>query len=152
MAQGWNRKEASVIAETATAQRQVEAADRLPDLLATACVAFGVLSSGCRACEEQGGELFAAFAFAAAMAEQGRLALVAAPSLPPGVEASARPGLFVHDDLDEIADAFADLGETLHRVLAAAARAAAKAGDRAACEQAADEAAELRRLLAGDKS
>jgi hypothetical protein len=141
-------KEADVIADITAAQRRVEAADQLADLLAAASEAFVALRSGCRACEEHGGELFASFAFAAALAEQGKLALVAAPSLRAGLGAGAGPGLSVQDDLGVVADALAELGGALDDALTAAARVAGQAEDQAACAQAAAEAADLHRLLA----
>lgn len=135
-----------MISELGVVQQRVEAADGLADLLAAARDAFTVLLVACQAGDELGGELSAAFAFAAAAAAQGRLALAAAPSLPPG-RAGASLGPFIHGDPDDAADAVDDLARSLRDALADAGLAAGDAGDRAACADAAAEAAQMCELL-----
>jgi len=127
---------------------RVDAAGGLPGLLEAAWDGFGLLVSACRGCEERAGGLFAAFAFAAAAAAQGRLALASAPSLAAGYRGetgSARP---VNADLDEVADSLAGLAGLLAARLGAAAGQASDRGDRDACAQAAAEAAQVGGLLA----
>lgn len=139
-----------MIGEIGVVQQRVEAASGLADLLAAAWGAFTVLLAACHTSEAHGGELSAAFAFAAAATAQGRLALAAAPSLPPGGVNGASLGPFGHDDPGDTADVLADLARSLRDALADAGLAAGDAGDRAACADAAAEAAQVYELLARD--
>jgi hypothetical protein len=137
-----------MIGEIGVMQQRMEAARGLADLLAAAWDAFTMLLAACEAGEEQSAELSAAFAFAAAAAAQGRLALAAAPSLPPAGADGASLGPFVHDDPGGTADVLAELAVSLREALANAGLTADDAGDRAACADAAAGAAQVFELLA----
>jgi len=127
---------------------RVEAAGELGGLLEAAWDGFELLASACRGCEERAGGLFAAFAFAAAAAAQGRLVLASAPSLAAGYRGETGSGRSVDADLDEVADGLAGLAGLLAARLAAAAGHASDPGDRDACTQAAAEATRAGVLLA----
>ena len=133
---------------------RIDEAGELAGLLVAAWDGFGVLVAGCRECEERAGGLFAAFAYAAAAAAQGRLVLASAPSLDPGnrgaagCEGSVSAAL---DDLDVVADGLAGLAGLLAARLSSAARRAGDPGDRDTCGEAGAEAARVRGLLAGDE-
>ena len=130
---------------------RVEAAGELAGLLAAAWDGFGLLVAGCRECEERAGGLFAAFAFAAAAAAQGRLVLASAPSLDAGSRGEAGCGGSVSADLEVVADGLAGLAGLLAARLSSAARQAGDPGDRDACGQAGAEAARVCGLLARDE-
>ncbi len=134
--------------ETYTVLARLEAAGELPELLDAASDAFSLLLASCRDCEVQAAELFAAFAFAAAAAEQGQSAIGFAPSLPsgPAVQTSHAPG--VKDDLEKTADDLADLAQVLGSRLSSAARQAHDPRDQDACTEAAAHAARIHQLLA----
>lgn len=132
-----------------TQARLAEASD-LPGLLAVAWDAFSLLLAACQDSQDRSTELFAAFAFAAAAAAEGRLAIAGAPSLPanpgrrPSGDASGEP------DLEKLADSLAGLAHGLAESLSSAARESADPGDRDACEDAAAQAARVREILASD--
>jgi hypothetical protein len=127
---------------------RVEAAGELAGLLEAAWDGFGLLVSACRGCQERAGGLFAAFAFAAAAAAQGRLVLASAPSLAAGYRGETGSARSVDADLDEVADGLAGLAGLLAARLGAAAGLASDPGDRDACAQAAAEATRAGGLLA----
>jgi hypothetical protein len=137
--------------EIETTQARLEAASDLPGLLAAAWDAFGLLLAACQDGGDRSAELFAAFAFAAAAASEGRLALAGAPSLPaePGQTASSVTSS--EPDLDKLADALAGLADKLGERLLSAARESADPGDRHACEHAAGQAAQVYEILAPDR-
>src|SRR6266568_7557680 len=92
---------------------RVEAAGELAGLLEAAWDGFGLLASACRECEERAGGLFAAFAYAAAAAAEGRLILASAPSLDTGSRGEAGCEGSVTADLDDVADDLAGLAGLL---------------------------------------
>jgi hypothetical protein len=102
----------------------------LAELLGAAWDAFSVLLAGCQDAEDRSAELFAAFAFAAAAAVQGRLIIDSAPSLPAGLRVVTSGVAAVNADPEQIADDLAGLAEALSVRLSAAARAAGDGGDR----------------------
>src|ERR1039457_6792435 len=108
---------------------RMEAADLLAGTLAAGWEAFELLRETCEQCEDRGDELFAAFSFASAAAAEGRNILAGAPSLPPGQDAGTGGGLFVQDDLEEIADALAGLAAALSSRLVSAGGGARDAAD-----------------------
>lgn len=130
---------------------RVRAAAGLPELLDAGFDAFEAIRAAARACEDRTTDLFAAFMMAAGTATEGRNALNAAPSLPPGTSApNTNPPVSAATDVYGIADELADLAGLLARRLPKAAATATLSGDRAACDDAARAAAEIHQLLAGD--
>ena len=101
-----------------------------------------------RSREDEAPELFAAFMSTAGTAVEGREAVTAAPSLPPG-PAGPQPSLLpAGASLDEVIDVLAILGELLDRCLTQAAASAALPEDRDACQDAADAARQIHQLMA----
>jgi hypothetical protein len=137
-----------VMQDIGSMRARVEAAGELAGLLEAAWDGFGLLVSACRGCQERAGGLFAAFAFAAAAAAQGRLVLASAPSLAAGYRGETGSARSVDADLDEVADGLAGLAGLLAARLGAAAGLASDPGDRDACAQAAAEATRAGGLLA----
>jgi len=129
-------------------RRRLEATDGIAPVLAASWDAFSLIAEACHACERGSRELFAAFAFAATAAAEGRTIVAGAPSLPAGHGAAASPGELVSHDITAVADALADLAGALHSRLASASVRARDAGDRAACADGAVQAALVRELLA----
>jgi hypothetical protein len=132
---------------------RVMAAGGVAELLDAAWGGFTVLLAWCRGCEERAAGLFAAFAFAAAPAAQGRLVIGSAPSLPAGRGSDVGPDVSVQHDLEEVADGLAGLAGALRDRLASAAADAADPGDQEACEEeeeAAAAAAQVCGLLSRD--
>jgi len=128
---------------------RLESAGELGELLAVAWEAFGLLLAGCRDGERRSAELSAAFAFAAAVAAEGRLVIDSAPSLTgPGARASDE-GCVIADP-ETAADDLAGLARSLGVRLSSAARDARGDGDREACGEAAAKAARIGELLARD--
>ena len=128
---------------------RLDAAGGLPEVLAVAWDAFSVLEAGCRDGLGRSAELFAAFAFAAAVAAEGRLLIDSAPSLPAGQGAVTGAVPAVDADPDRVADDLAGLARALGARLLAA-RDAGDGGDRDACGDAAVKAARVGELLARD--
>jgi hypothetical protein len=137
--------------EIENTQARLEAASDLPGLLAVAWDAFSLLLAACQDSEDQSAELFAAFAFAAAAAAEGRLVIAGAPSLPPDAGQTASSGVSGEPDPDKLADALAGLAERLGERLLSAAREAADPSDRDACQDAAAQAARVCEILAPDR-
>jgi hypothetical protein len=132
-------------------ERPIHSADGVAGTLKAAWGAFDLLLAICHECEDRSAELFAAFAFASAAAAQGRHLIWAAPSLsPPSETVASGAALVMDDDLEEIADALADLAQVLGRCLSSAARAADDSGDQGACADAAREADQIYQLLNRD--
>ena len=131
--------------------RCLEEAGGLAAALAASWDAFDLLTAICQQSGHGAHELFAAYAFAAPAAAQGRTIVRAAPSLPAGHGAMTGAGECVPDDLDELADSLAGLARVLHGCLASAAREAPDPVDGAACADAAIQAALVWELLAGDR-
>jgi hypothetical protein len=136
--------------EIENTQARLEAASDLPGLLAVAWDAFSLLLAACQDSEDRSAELFAAFAFAAAAAAEGRLVIAGAPSLPAELGQGASGGVSGEPDLDKLADALAGLADRLGERLSSAARESADPGDRDACEDAAAQAARVCEILAPD--
>ncbi len=130
---------------------RVRASASLPELLDAGFDAFEAIRSAARACEDRTPELFAAFMMAAGTATEGRNAVLAASSLPPGRGSPpSHPLAGTAADVGHIADDLAALAGLLASRLRHAAAAATTADDRAACHQAAQTAGEIHRLLAVD--
>jgi hypothetical protein len=129
---------------------RLEAASDLPGLLAAAWDAFSLLLAACQDSEDRSAELFAAFAFSAAAAAEGRLAIAGAPSLSAEPGQTASNDVSSESDLDKLADALAGLAGRLGERLLSAARESAHRGDRGACEHAAAQAARVSEILAPD--
>jgi hypothetical protein len=140
----------SALQEIDRAWLRLEAAGELADLLAAGWDAFGLLMAGCRDCESQSAELFAAFAFAAAAANAGLRALAAAPSLPACLWEGTGADSCVLADPEMAADGLASLAQALRSRLVSAAVRARDPGDRQACQEAAEQAAQVCGLLARD--
>ena len=137
-----------------TIRSRLTAADQLagdlPGVLDTAWEAFDLAQAVCLRCGEQATGLFAAFAFAAAAAAQGRQLITTAPSLPPTSGTVTGHVASVAADLDETADGLASLAGALTERLSLAASRADDPGDQAACADAARQARQIYELLAGD--
>jgi hypothetical protein len=136
--------------EIASTRARLETADSsrsLPELLDAAWDAFDLLITACRQCWDCPSELFGAFAFASAAAAEGRLRLVAAPSLPPTSGTATEHLSLVPDDLGKTASGLAELAHTLSTVLTSAAGQAHDPADQAACADAARKADQVLVLL-----
>jgi hypothetical protein len=140
--------------DIAVVRRRVEDAGSLAAVLDAAYDAFEATMAAIRGHEDRVGSSFAAIAFAAAAAADGRDTVASAPSLPrppirdadAGAEAAgAAP------EIGELGAALADLAGVVGVRLTEAAAAAASAEDRAACQMAALQAEEIRALLAWDE-
>jgi hypothetical protein len=119
----------------------------LPHTLAAGFDAFEAIRAVARGYQDQTPALFPAFMSAADAAVDGREALTAAPSLPPGdVEA----GHVVPDDVHpaQAIDRLAALAAVLRSRLTQAAGAAEATADREACQDAAAAASRICDLLA----
>lgn len=126
------------------------AAHSLGLMLATALDVFETLQAACQDSEDRSVEMFAAFAFAALAASNGRHDVLTAPSLP--AAHTGPPGhTTVQAGLDEVADQLAGLAQALSTQLAAAGRRAQHPGDRAACREAAAQASRIHELLTGGR-
>ena len=129
-------------------QARLQEAPALPELLAASFDAFETIRQQADSRVDEVPELFAAFMTTADAAVDGREAVTAAPSLPPG-PAGPQPSLLPPGaSLNEAIDTLADLGALLDHCLTHAAAAATLPGDRAACEEAADAARRVRHLMA----
>jgi hypothetical protein len=138
----------SVVTEAASIQARLQSAGELAELLAAAWDAFDLMLAICQDCEERSTELFAAFAFAAAAAVQGRSILDFAPAPATTANMQTSAGAGVHADLDHVADSIADLAHALADHLLSATRLANDPGDRQVCEDAAAQAWRIYQLLA----
>jgi len=132
---------------------RVETAGELAGLLEAAWDGFGAVVASCRECQERAGGLFASFAYAAAAAAQGQVALATAPSLGADHGGTGRGGPAPSDldDFERTADGLAGLAGLLAARLAEAALQASDPGDSDACAQAGATAAQVRELLARDE-
>jgi hypothetical protein len=128
-------------------QVRLQEASGLPELLAASFDTFEAIRQEADSRVDEVPELFAAFMTTGVTAVEGREAVTAAPSLPPG-PAGPQPSLLTADaSLNEAIDTLADLGALLDRCLTQAAASATNPQDRAACEQAADAARQIRHLM-----
>jgi hypothetical protein len=139
-----------VVQEIEASRARVMADGGVAELLDAAWDALGVLLAWSRACEERAGQLFAAFAFAAASAAEGQMIVASAPSLAGGRSGDSSHDAIVQDDLEKVADALSGLAGALRDRLRSGGLAAADPGDRAACEHAAVPAAQICALLSQD--
>ena len=131
-------------------QAAAVATDAVAETLAAGLDGFAVLLASCRASGDRSPvEWFAAFAFAALAAAEGRRILLTAPSLPRSSELTVSHAACVAADPGVTANALADLAGALCAHLSAAARHAQNPDDHAACMGAACEAARVHKLLAG---
>ena len=135
-----------------SARARLQHAIGLPAVLDAAYDAFEEMLGEIENQQDRGGEAFGAFVMSGAAAANGRNALAAAPSLPPGpsgdlarVGAASSPGL----ELEDAAAALAGLSQLLSARLAASSDLSANVGDQVACAQAARHAASICSLLGG---
>ena len=128
-------------------QVRLQEASGLPELLAASFDTFEAIRQEADSWVDEVPELFAAFMTTAVTAVEGREAVTAAPSLPPG-PGGPQPSLLTADaGLNEAIDTLADLGALLDCCLTQAAASATNPQDRAACEEAADSARQIRHLM-----
>jgi len=132
--------------ELAAMASRLSQSARLADLLAAGFDAFEAIRAWCRACELSEPGLLAALMMAAGAAVEGRNALAAAPSFPPG---GARNAGALGPDVGEAADTLAVLAGLLAGGMSAAAAGPGDPADRASCAAAADAARQISHLLAG---
>jgi hypothetical protein len=135
-----------------SARARVEQAIGLPAVLDAAYDAFEQMLAAITIQQNRGGRAFAAFVMSGTAAANGRDALAAAPSLPPGssgdlasMAAESSRGLLIED----AAAGLASLSQLLSRRLTDASDHTADAGDRVACVQAARHAADVCSLIGG---
>jgi hypothetical protein len=132
-------------------QRLAEA-DGLPAVLSVSWEIFELVGTIASASAGTSPVMYPAFTFARGSAVSGRNAIAFAPSMPP---VSGEPGhspLKPAGDVDEIADALADLASAVSIRLRESAGLAAADGDRSACENAAGEAERIAWFLAKGNS
>ena len=134
--------------ERSRVEVRLRQAATLPDMLAASFDAFEVIRFLARGNEDRVPALFAAFMTAADAAVDGREAVTAAPSLPPG-GGGGTGGLPVAPDADvgEIADDMAALAVLLGDRLGYAATLSTTPDDQAACEEAAEAAGRICQLM-----
>lgn len=130
---------------------RLAAAVGLREVLDAAWETFSLLLAACRDGELRSAELFAAFAFAASAAAEGRLVLDSAPMLPGGGRAAVGADQCVKLDLDHMAEDLASLAEALSERLRACAGGASDDSDRETCALAAAKAARISGLLAAGR-
>ena len=129
-------------------QAQLQRASALPEMLAVSFDAFEAIRLAARSCVDRVPELFAAFMTTVGAAVEGREAITAAPSLPPG-PAPLRPAfLEAGASVDDVIGVLAGLAALLDARLTQAAAAAMLAADRVACGEAAGAARRIHQLMA----
>lgn len=136
-----------------TAVARLEAAAGLPEVLAAAQTAFAVMLPVIEGHQDPGSALFATYVIAGATAATGRLALVAAPSLPDSARSeylttTGRP----EASADDAPAGLARLCQVLAQRLYDAALTAADAADREACSRASHHARQLCAWFGGDRA
>jgi hypothetical protein len=132
--------------QTQSIQARLRDAAALPEILAVSFDAFEAIRLTARSCTDRIPQLFAAFMTAVGAATEGREAITAAPSLPPG-PARAQPGLLeAGASVDEAIGVLASLAAFLERRLTKAGTTAAHA-DRLACKEAAAAARRICQLI-----
>jgi hypothetical protein len=138
------------------AHERMTAAVGLSEVLAAAYTAFDAMLPVIEDQQDQGGPHFAAFVMAGVPAATGRLALVAAPSLPAECLLAGSAGRVSGGrasggrTAEEVAELLAGLGQVMARRLYDATLTAADADDREACSRASHHARELCAWLGGD--
>jgi len=127
-------------------------ADGLPAVLSVSWEIFELVRTIASASAGDSPDMYPAFTFARGAAISGRNALAFAPSMPPvRGEPGHRPPKPA-DDVDEIADALANLATAVSIRLRESAELAAADADRSACENAAGEAERIAWFLAKGNS
>lgn len=137
--------------ELEKAHARMDAAVGLDEVLAAACAGFLAMVPVIEDQQDPASPHFPAFVMAGASAASGRLALLAAPSLPDdsrsaGFADNASRGRAAED----IAGLLAELCQLMARRLYEAAVAATDADDREACSRASHHARQLRALFGAD--
>jgi hypothetical protein len=123
-------------------------ADGLPAVLCACWEIFELVGTIVSECAGESPAMYPAFTFARGSAVSGRNALAFAPSMPPvSGEPGHRPAKPAQD-VDEIADALANLATAVSIRLRESAQLATTAADRSACENAAGEAERIAWFLA----
>ena len=133
--------------QASSIQTRLRQAASLPEILTAGFDAFEAIRVAARSYQDRVPALFAAFMTAADAAIDGREALTAAPTLPPGGPGA---GLAVPADGDtaQAADCLAALAVTLGGRLTEAASLAETSADEQACQDAAAAAGRIRQLMA----
>jgi hypothetical protein len=132
-------------------QRLAEA-DGLPAVLSVSWEIFELVGTIASASAGKSPDMYPAFTFARGSAVSGRNAIAFAPSLPPVSGETGHRPLKPAGDVDEIADALANLASAVSIRLRESAGLAAADGDRSACENAAGEAERIAWFLAKGNS
>ena len=128
-------------------QAQLQRASALPEMLAVSFDAFEAIRLAARSCVDRVPELFAAFMTTVGAAVEGREAITAAPSLPPGL-APLRPALLEPGaSVDDVIGVLAGLAALLDARLTQAVAGTAIYADRLACKQAAAAAQQICQLM-----
>jgi hypothetical protein len=123
-------------------------ADGLPAVLSVSWEIFELVGTIASASADESPDMYPAFTFARGSAVSGRNAITFAPSMPPiSGEPRHRPPKPAQD-VDEIADALANLATAVSIRLRESAQLARAAADRSACENAAGEAERIAWFLA----
>ena len=126
-------------------QAQLQRASALPEMLAVSFDAFEAIRLAARSCVDRVPELFAAFMTTVGAAVEGREAITAAPSLPPG-PAPLRPALLeASARVDDVIGVLAGLAALLDARLTQAV--AGTPADRLACMEAAAAAQRICQLM-----
>jgi hypothetical protein len=136
--------------EIRAARHRVESAGDLAGLLDAGWDALGLIASVCRACEKRADELFGAFMLASVAADEARLALASAPSMPSSPADLAGEEARVDGPVEAVADAVSDLAQVLASSFIAATAGPADPADQAACREAATAVSRVAVLLSRD--
>ncbi len=132
-------------------RQTLEAAVGLNEVLAAAYAGFLVMMPVIEDQQDPASPHFAAFVMAGATAASGRLALIAAPSLPDASRsADFADSALCGRDAEDIASLLAELCQLMACRLYEAALAAMDADDREACSRASHHARHLGALFGGD--
>jgi hypothetical protein len=136
--------------DTSGVESRLQQATTLPDMLAASFDAFEVIRLLARDNEDRVPGLFAAFMTAADAAVDGREAITAAPSLPPGSRNLIGSSLPTSTcaGVREIADDMAALAVLLSQRLGYAATLSIALSDQVACEEAVAAAGRICQLMA----
>ena len=129
------------------ARQHVLGADSVPSLLAAGWAAFELVMAVANAIADLSSDMYPALTLARGMAAAGRNAVAFAPSMPTNHAPPPDNPAPDTSDVDEVADALAELASGLSARLVGAAGLATDARDRTACEDAADYAQQICSLL-----
>jgi hypothetical protein len=130
-------------------EQHLRDADNVADVLAVGWEIFELIGALAAGSADQAADLYPAFMFARGWAVSGRDAIAFAPSMPTGRSALFESPALSASDVNEVADAIAELASTLSARLREVAGLAADDGDRIACQDAARDADQIVGLLAG---